>query len=269
VRRRVSIITPVQLLSQPEAEDALDWLVQANVNGLTGFDASGWAATVWIVHAMYETDELPGGITHDEVHQIERAAGAHQAIQTGDATFDASLEELLADATVIGSDLGASRDPGPGWKRLLWSELAARLDTDPYALDVPPCFRSFPYESWPANIAPPGEGSLDREQFLGLLDHLTESSSDGRKTMCTAYRSAVMTGDFDHHTVFRCELGELPNLYDETETSHGAPNNIWPDDRSWFTYTDADLWATKVSGSHNLVRRLLADDQIEAVTLDF
>jgi hypothetical protein len=258
----------VKLLSQLEADEALGWLVRAEVSGVSGFDASGWAARTWIVHAMYETEELPGGISHDEVNQIERAAGARQSIETDNPRFDAALNDLLARSTVIGAPLGASRDPGPGWRRLFWGELAARLDVDPYALDVPPCYRSFPYKSWPANIAPPGEGSLDKEQFLRLLDHLAVSSDEGRRTMCMAYRSALWTGDFDERTMFRCELGELPDLYDETEASQGTPNNIWPDDRSWFTYTDFDLWATRVSGDHDLVRRLLADAQIETVSID-
>ena len=49
----------------------------------------------------------------------------------------------------------------------------------------------------------------------------------------------------------------------------GAPNNIWPDDKAWFTYTDYDLWATKVSGSQDLIARILEDDELEGVILDF
>jgi len=43
--------------------------------GFTGYDASGWEAKVWIVHAMYETGDLPDDITHDDVHRIKREAG--------------------------------------------------------------------------------------------------------------------------------------------------------------------------------------------------
>jgi hypothetical protein len=44
---------------------------------------------------------------------------------------------------------------------------------------------------------------------------------------------------------------------------------VWPDDRPWLTFTDEDLWATKVSGSRELIERLMADDELETVALDF
>jgi hypothetical protein len=282
----------VKRLSQPDAVAALSWWdeqVEADLDavhplrrtarrlvrplrragkrspyGLAGYDATGWDATVWVVHAMYETDEIPGDLTHDEAWRIERAAGASEP-EFGIP----KLDEFLAETTLTGARLGGSAWPGPGWRRLFWHELAARLDVDPYGLDVPPCDRSFPYTSWPLSITPPAEGSLDREQFLFLLDHLAEASRDGNQTVCTAYRAPLASWDWpeEDHTVFECELRELIGLY-ESE-GHGAPSNIWPDDRAWFTYTDWDLWATKVSGSQDLIARILEDDELEGVILDF
>jgi hypothetical protein len=79
---------------------------------------------------------------------------------------------------------------------------------------------------------------------------------------------AAGSGDFDGKTVFRCELRQLIDLYDDENLS-GSPNNFWPDDRSWLTLTDEDLWATKVSGSRNLIGRLLEVENLETVVLDF
>jgi hypothetical protein len=59
-----------------------------------------------------------------------------------------------------------------------------------------------------------------------------------------------------------------PGLYEEEELA-GSPNNVWPDDRSWLTFTDEDLWATKVSGGAELVDRLIADTELETVLLPF
>ena len=277
-------------LSQPDAVAALSWLdehLEGPVHPLrrtahrllpplvaprkwgegafTGYDPTGWDATVWVLHAMYETDEIPADTTHDEAHRIGLATGAFEPEMLGDI----NLDEVFSDATVTGGILGASAWPGPGWRRLFWRELAARLDVDPYARDVPPCYRSFPYESWPLKIAPPAEGSLDREQFLFLLDHLAEASRDGNQTVCTAHRALLASSDWpsDNHTVFQGELRELIGLYESD--GMGAPNNIWPDDRAWFTYTDYDLWATKVSGSQDLIARVLEDDELEGVILDF
>jgi hypothetical protein len=282
----------VKRLSEPDAVAALSWLedhvdddpgpvhplrrtarrlvrplrrARKSSSGFTGYDPTGWDATVWVVHAMYETDEVPGGFTHDEVRRIELAAGAVEPETSGDA----KLDKFIEDATLTGTPLGGSAWPGPGWRRLLWRELAARLDVDPYAIEFPPCHRSFPYTSWPANIAPPAEGSLDREQFIALLDRLAEASRDGNRTVCTTYRCPMAVRDWpsdDRTVVVECELRELIGLY-EYEGS-GAPNNIWPTDKSWFTYTDYDLWATKVSGSPDLIARILEDDELEGVVLD-
>jgi hypothetical protein len=255
----------MERLSQPDAVGALAWLNERTPDGgFTGYDPADWEAKVWIVHAMYETDELPSDVTHDDLHRMELAAGTREPAMLGDI----NLEDVLVEAKVVGSSLGSSWRPGPGWRRLLWSELAARLDHDPYGLDVPPCLRSFPYSSWPVNIAPPAEGSLDREQFVRLLDHFADVSEAGYRTTCFAYRSPLASRDFDQHTVFRCELRELMELYDNEDLA-GSPNNIWPDDRVWLTFTDADLWATKVSGSRDLIGRLMADHELETVVLAF
>jgi hypothetical protein len=250
----------MQRLTQPESADALEWL--GDLDGFCGYDAPGWERQVWLLHAMYEADDRPSGLSYDEVRRIELRAGTVEPLIVGDV----NLDELVPEAVVIGNALGASGDPGDGWHRLRWSDLAARLNVDPFDLDVPPCFRSFPYRSWPANIAPPAEGSLDREQFQSLLDRLASHSAAGWDTTCIACRCPLRTGDFTNHTMHRCALRELDDLYDDHA---GAPNNIWPEDRRWFVYTDHDLWATKVSGRPSLIDTLQRDSALETVTLRF
>ena len=138
----------------------------------------------------------------------------------------------------------------------------------PFAIGSPPCLRSFPYSSWPANIAPPGEGSLDREQFVRLVDHLAAVTPEGDRATCFALYAMVMVGEYEQPTLCTCELHQLTDLYHD-EDLPGSPSNIWPRDRSWLVYTDADLWATKVSGSGDLIGRLIADAALETVSLLF
>jgi hypothetical protein len=84
------------------AEESIRWLADASdVGQTTGFDASGWPASVWLLHAMYEAPSRSGELTHDDVRRLELAAGLVEH----------------------------------------W----------------------FAYRSWPSNVLPPGEGSLDRE----------------------------------------------------------------------------------------------------------
>jgi hypothetical protein len=223
-------------------------VAMSNGAGL-GFDPSGWDAQVWILHAMYENHSLPNDITHKDARKPTTYAGI----------------DLEASGGMLVENLGGSQSPGRGWVRLRWDELARRLQVDPFAADGVPSFASFPYESWPLNIQPPPEGSLDREQFARLLHHLAQLSPNGEQEECHAFYAVLREHSFAEHVVFRCNLRELSLMY---EGEHdGSPTNIWPCDRSWFIYTDWDLLATKVSGSRELARRVLADDQLEAVTL--
>lgn len=75
-------------------------------------------------------------------------------------------------------------------------------------------------------------------------------------------------GEFDEPVLYRGGLGELSGLYDDEELP-GSPSNIWPDNKSWFVYTDWDLWGTKISGSPELINRLTADLKLETVKLSF
>jgi hypothetical protein len=252
----------VKPLREGRARAAIAWLDEKVEEGYAGYDAVGWPASVWIVNAMYETDELPGTLTYDEVERIERAASPPGPIIVGSL----DVNDLIDRLTLIGSSLGRSRWPGPGWRRLLWSEMAARLEVDPYAIDAPPCYRSFPIDSWPVNVLPPAEGSLDREQFISLIDHLASVSVDAGNTTCFSYYTPLATSDMDKLSVHESRVDELARLYDD-DAYAGSPSNIWPEDRSWFVYTDWDLWATKVSGEQSLIDRLNDDPQLETVTL--
>lgn len=242
------------------ATPALDWLrAQARQAGV-GFDPVGWGAHTWILHAMYERADLPGGLTHDDVRRIEVAAGADEPRIVGDV----NLEDV---GVVVGSPLGRSGHPGAGWARLRWDELAARLGVGIFDDWHLPCSRSFPYDSWPVNIRPPAEGSLDREQLRRLLAHLADHGDDGSGQTCLAfYPSWITTPPSDDDAVYELRLEELMDLYDDASVP-GSPSNLWPADRAWFVYTDWDLWGTKVSGSPALIAAIEADAAIETTSV--
>jgi hypothetical protein len=245
-----------------DASEALSWVRAASKDGdeWVGFNAAGWSASAWILHAMYECDELPESLTHDDEHRIELAAGVIKPVQIGNVNLD--------DFTrVTGAPLGQSSSPGRGWRRLAWAELTARLGVDPFAAWPLPCHRSFPYRSWPSNIRPPAEGTLDREQLERLCAHLTESSDADSE--CYAFVARLPSGRVDDRQdgllVYRGTLPEVLALYDDGQV--GGPSNLWAADRSWFTYTHWDLWGTKVSGGDELVGTLFVDGELEVVEL--
>jgi len=217
---------------------ALAWLT-AEDDGWTGFDPTGWPATIWILHAMWESDR-PTTRTHHEAHP-----GPHTMVRGVD------LDER---STNTGIPLGFVTDPGPGWHRLSWRDLTGRLELSPESMmDAPPCHRWFPYRSWPASIQPPPEGSLDEVSLTALIRLL-----DGPP--CYVYFAQFAQG------LYRGRVRHIPTLLDQMSFS---PNNIWPFDRNWFVLTDYDLMATKVSGSRELIEAIAADPDLETVHWPF
>jgi hypothetical protein len=231
-----------------------------------GIDPQGWEASAWIMHAMWETVALPGGLTHDDVHRIERGPGTgdeRRASMTPDELrVEDAVEEVLGDATFVNTSY---RDaPGPEWRRLRWSELRRRLGLDTTQLDGYPSFLWSPYESWPANLTGQGEGSLDREQLECLVAHFVAVSPRGGETTCFAFYGACAAGDYDRDVLHRGFLRDIPSLLDVEELS-GSPSNFWPEDRAWLVYTDWDLWGTKVSGNATLIERLANDPRLDII----
>jgi hypothetical protein len=248
----------------PHEQAEHEWLFASSPDhgDLTGFDPRGWPASTWILHAMYESSALPACLTHDDDERIDRAAGLVKP------SGWPALEEILDHSVASGTPLGWTAAPGDGWRRLRWSELGQRLEHDVFDSKVPPCFRSFPWSSWPLSIQPPPEGSLDHEQFTSLLAALVAHSPDGERTPCTAFWGGFSTGDLDHRALYVGTLAEFADAYD-CDVAAGSPSNLWPAERTWMVYTDWDLWATKLSGPVELVAAVRAADALETIDLAF
>jgi hypothetical protein len=177
----------------------------------------------------------------------------------------------------ITSGHGWSEVPKPGWRRLRWAELGTRLNVDPFSRLV---MRSeerdggnaFGFGSWPIRIDPPPEGSLDRGQYLRLVEHLTANTPDDGST-CLAHYGPLATSAFvagregrETRLLYRGHLRDLTTFATD-ERFGGSPTNISPDDCSWLVYTDYDRSATQVSGSAALIDRLTQDSELETVVL--
>jgi hypothetical protein len=61
-------------------------------------------------------------------------------------------------------------------------------------------------------------------------------------------------------------LEDAPSLYDHP-FGRGSPANFWCVDRSWVTWSDWDLWGTKVKGLPVLIDAILGDRHLEAIRL--
>jgi hypothetical protein len=253
-------VTAMQPVS--DADPELAWLEgRTDDEGMTGFDASGWEASTWVLHAMYENSSLPSEVSyHDHRQQAITEGVIDPLIVNG-----LNLDELTTDS---GTVTGFLRRPGPDWSRLRWRALAERSGLMLGANELyPPCHRWFPITSWPISIDPPPEGSLDEANLEALVSILADHSPGGRDTPCAAFYTSLATGDFDRRTVLAGSLGSVPDLVQDGSRFGSTPSNLWPVDRSWLVWTDWDLWGTKVSGSRVLIDAIIADSEIE--TLDW
>lgn len=238
----------------------LSWLSSSSDGdtGVTGFDAGGWAASTWVLHFMYESPDRDPNLTYDDLWRTKVASGAAAPLVIGSI----NLDEVAA---VVGNSLGLT-SPKPEWVRLRWAELAERLHIELAGNEVPPCWRWFPYRSWPSNLVPPDEGSLDGGCVGALVEVLAAHSAAGYSTPCVAYYCPLANGaDFDNPYVVEARLGDVAALVDPGAGRHGTPSNFWPVDRSWMVFTDWDLWGTKVSGSTALIEALRSAPAVECI----
>ncbi|MFE0173212.1 hypothetical protein ACFWZ2_12900 [Streptomyces sp. NPDC059002] len=210
-----------------------DWLADLTQgDGLTGFVAPARPDAAWVLGGMYERGPAAGDSVND----------------------------------------GQGRDehPGPGWERLRWSELAARIGDPVVPQGMYPCFRCFPSSEEAGiprdSIEWPAEGSLDRPTWDQLIRFLAAHSAQGADTPCLAYYNPILTQDFEKKHVRSGRLGDAHSLFDDPDILY-TPSNLWATDRSWVVCTDYDLWGTKVCGPRPLIEALLTDLEIEAVRL--
>jgi hypothetical protein len=238
---------------------ALAWLAgRPAEEAMTGYDADGWEASTWILHAMYENRSLVGLGTHDEVHKRRLDAGDIAPLIIGEVNLDEGT-------TVTGTSLGYVIRPGQPWHRIRWDEYLFRFPDFPDDRAYPPCDRWFPHSSWPVAIEPPPEGSLDEEGLDALLTTVAGHTTDGMTTECYAFYAALPAGgDFDAVHLWRGPLSSVPALIDGRGGSYpSSPTNIWASDQSWFVLTDWDLQGTKVSGSRELIDAVRFNSSLE------
>ncbi len=77
--------------------------------------------------------------------------------------------------------------------------------------------------------------------------------------------ASLASGDFDHPTLLSGPLKAIRELVEGENPYESTPSNFWPHDRTWFVWTDWDLWATKISGSPALIDAVRAEPDLETI----
>jgi len=87
----------------------------------------------------------------------------------------------------------------------------------------------------------------------------------GAATPCTAFYGPLACGRWDDRWFAEFELANVDSLIDPADGRVGTPSNWWPVDQTWMLYTDWDLWATKVSGTAELIDAIVNDEALETI----
>lgn len=68
----------------------LSWLESraADPEEVTGYDAVGWEASAWVLHAMYEHPGLQTGVTHDDLRRSRLSRGVDRPTVIGGINLD-------------------------------------------------------------------------------------------------------------------------------------------------------------------------------------
>jgi hypothetical protein len=233
------------------------WIrARTDEDNLTGLDATGWPASTWVLHAMHERRDLRSGLTCDDVRRLRlmRRDQPQTPIDDGDLDALLALQEL---------EFEWHGRLGPEWTRLTWREQAERFGITLGHPEFSPGGHWLPAESFPANVMGPSEGSLDVDSMDWLLRCLAEHEAQGQDTACFALYAPLQSFEFDELLLFTGPLSAIPSLVDSKHGRWATPNNFWPEDHSWFVFTDYDSWATKVSGPESLIQRLRSDPDLE------
>jgi hypothetical protein len=225
-------------LWQPAENSTLEHLSFSLDDGTTGFDLRSFPASTWLIHAMYETDI-------------------------------ASLVSR-SDESLAGVGLGWSEAPGEPYRRIRWRDYATRNGAPILVEGQWPGHRGFRAAtndaSWPENVRPPAEGSIDKEGWRALTQVLEAHSPEGGDTECIAFYTPWALRPDNSSFLLRGRLAGA-NALAENPASIGSPQNFWPLGLQWFVYTDYDLQASRISGSPELIEALLASSELDCENL--
>jgi len=71
--------------------ETLSWLsARSELDLSTGFDATGWARSTWVLHSIYEDPSADYEATHDDLHRQRVAAGLERPTVVNGVDLDAS-----------------------------------------------------------------------------------------------------------------------------------------------------------------------------------
>jgi hypothetical protein len=251
-------------LWQPAAGNEFERLgVSLDADGCTGFDVRTFPASTWLIHAMYEVEmESPG--SHDEREKQEIADGVRMPLVINGV-------DTSARTTSTGTETGWTKAPGEPYGRVRWRDYAARVGLSILQEGQWPSFRGFQGSisgggSWPENVEPPAEGSIDEESWRELVRVLVGHSSLGAGTRCLAFYTPWAMHPSGSPYLLDGSLGNAAALIDNP-SAFGSPQNFWPESQEWFVYTDYDLQASRISGSPELIAELLANDDLDCENL--
>jgi len=93
---------------------------------MAGYDAAGWPASTWVLHAMYENPDLRGFGTHDDLQRRRLESGDAAPLTIGEVTSTHSAPSQ-GPLSVSWYTLDTPGGGSPG--RRIWRDFRTSLGT--------------------------------------------------------------------------------------------------------------------------------------------
>jgi hypothetical protein len=189
----------------------------------------------------------------------ERSQPSHDPQgMTGDVERDQALSDVLRESTLWKGGATDSEEA----RRISWMELAHRYGVSYVAEISGHSFRGAFGVSWPRYLAGPSEGNLEDRELEALLGVLAVHTDGDVHVFFDLLKEGAATGRYEDQ-LYRGPIAEVRTLVDRLGL--GSPSALWPEDRSWFVYTDWDLEFTVAGGPRNLINALAGAPDLECI----
>ena len=170
-----------------------------------------------------------------------------------------ALAAILRDSVLVGRCSGVEETQDA---RVLWHTLAERYGLVFNPEFNPESFRKvFKTGSWPRYLLGPAEGTLDRKTCEALISVLKPFSHS--QSIYFRFSDSLMN-DLAH--LYRGDLDDLTTFLTKPHFG-GTPECWWPEDGSWFVFTDWDLTFTLIGGSRAIADSCMSHPILECVVV--
>ncbi len=156
---------------------------------------------------------------------------------------------------IIVRELSDEEFPEDDFSRVTWKDFHDRKyrEFDLNKAIMESIEHTHPYDKQLNNELYPGEGLMDKEHLISLVEVVNEIYGNQEIELFYTFLS---TKNWEKDLVYSGKISTLPKLFEE-ENLRLTPSLIYPKDKNWVVNTDYDLAFTTVGGEKKFISELV------------